>query len=322
MEQSAFLYFLYEGFVRPLLFFVDPSRRIFLIYLLSAYLIGVVVFLLHGYTLRRAIHGVFVWEHWTNNSARVDYLLFVFCNVLKAICVLPLLALGSTLAYGLSETMTYCFGPSPWSMSISTVLWLYPLTLFLVKDFFVYVAHYLLHRNKFLWEFHKVHHSATTMTPITLYRMHPVEMVIQNFQGMLAFSTATAVFYYFNHSLLATATILGVNAFSFVFFLAGANLRHSHVPFRYPKILEYIFMSPYQHQLHHDVRPRLCHSNFGSRLALWDTFFGTLVTSDALDPEDRCFGLPDGLYAENDFLGNLYSPFVGNFRYLRSVLRI
>lgn len=203
-------------------------------------------------------------------------------------------------------------------MPAYAAIYLYPLVLFLVKDFFIYVTHYLLHRNRYLWEFHKVHHSADTMNPFTLYRMHPVEMVLQNLQGLLAFALVTGGFYYFNHTVLFQATILGVNAFSFVFFMAGANLRHSHVPLRYPKCLERIFMSPYQHQMHHDRKGKFCHSNYGSRLALWDYLFGTLHTSDELPLEKRRFGLPEkALHRPNHLWGNLVSPFVGCLRQLK-----
>jgi sterol desaturase/sphingolipid hydroxylase (fatty acid hydroxylase superfamily) len=32
-----------------------------------------------------------------------------------------------------------------------------------------------MHRIPVLWEFHKVHHSAEVLTPISLYRAHPVD---------------------------------------------------------------------------------------------------------------------------------------------------
>ena len=34
----------------------------------------------------------------------------------------------------------------------------------IVNDFFSYLTHYLMHTIPFLWEFHKTHHSATTLT--------------------------------------------------------------------------------------------------------------------------------------------------------------
>ena len=67
--------------------------------------------------------------------------------------------------------------------------------------------------------------------------------------------------------------------FSFIFLLFGANLRHSHVKLRYPKIIEYLLISPYQHQIHHSDNPKHFNKNMGSKLAIWDWMFGTLVLS-------------------------------------------
>jgi sterol desaturase/sphingolipid hydroxylase (fatty acid hydroxylase superfamily) len=42
----------------------------------------------------------------------------------------------------------------------------------------------------FLWEFHKVHHTATVLTPLTIFRVHPVYMCI--FLNILALFTGLA----------------------------------------------------------------------------------------------------------------------------------
>ena len=34
------------------------------------------------------------------------------------------------------------------------------------------------HKIPALWEFHKVHHSAEVMTPLTELRQHPVEIIV------------------------------------------------------------------------------------------------------------------------------------------------
>ena len=59
----------------------------------------------------------------------------------------------------------------------------------------------------------------------------------------------------------------------------GANLRHSHVKLKYPSILEHIFISPYQHQIHHSSNSKHFDKNMGSKLAVWDYLFGTLILS-------------------------------------------
>ena len=51
-------------------------------------------------------------------------------------------------------------------------------TLFLAYELGYWLNHYVPHRVPFLWEFHKVHHSATVLTPLTNFRVHPVYMCI------------------------------------------------------------------------------------------------------------------------------------------------
>ena len=46
--------------------------------------------------------------------------------------------------------------------------------LFLAYELGYWLNHYLSHRIAFLWEFHKVHHSATVLTPLTNFRVHPI----------------------------------------------------------------------------------------------------------------------------------------------------
>lgn len=312
-------YLFREGIVGPVSYLFDPGRRIAWVYLLISGILACIWYMyVLKFSFRNSIREIFKKEYWWSRSAKTDYSLFLICGVCKAIFVIPFLVSGNMLAYLLSMKMTSWLGTPSIHLSAYVVMYLYPIVLFLVKDFSIYVTHYLLHRNRYLWEFHKVHHSADTMNPFTLYRMHPVEMILQNLQGFLAFVLVTGVFYYCNNTVLVRATILGVNAFSFVFFVAGANLRHSHVPLRYPKLLEHIFMSPYQHQMHHDKKGKFCHSNYGSRLALWDFMFGTLHTSDELPLEKRQFGLPGkGLYLANNLWGNLVSPFWGCLKLIK-----
>ncbi len=62
--------------------------------------------------------------------------------------------------------------------------------LFLAYELGYWLNHYLSHRVPFLWEFHKVHHSATVLTPLTNFRVHPVYMCI--FLNILAVFTGLA----------------------------------------------------------------------------------------------------------------------------------
>jgi len=57
-------------------------------------------------------------------------------------------------------------------------VWGQLLTLFLVRDFIHFWVHQLLHRNRYLWEFHKVHHSVTEMGFAAHLRYHWMENVV------------------------------------------------------------------------------------------------------------------------------------------------
>lgn len=97
------------------------------------------------------------------------------------------------------------------------------------SDFCKYWTHRIMHEWPSLWPFHAVHHSAEVLTPLTLARAHPMEMILRNFvislilgavQGLMLFAFAAEV------SLM---TIVGANAIYFLFNHLGANLRHSHI---------------------------------------------------------------------------------------------
>ena len=79
------------------------------------------------------------------------------------------------------------------------------------------------------------------------------------------------------------ATILGANIFIFAFNIAGSNLRHSHIDISYWKWLEYIIISPAQHQVHHSVLKQHHDKNFGVALAVWDWLFGSLHHSEKIE---------------------------------------
>jgi len=186
------------------------------------------------------------------------------------------------------------------------VLLMYTIALFTVSDFSRYWLHRFLHTIPFLWEFHKVHHSAKVLTPITFYRVHPVENLLFGFRYSLSIGLVTGVFIYFFGAMIDIYSILGVNILVFAFSLFGSNLRHSHVPFAYPKVFEKIFISPKQHQIHHSTKH--FDKNFGGYLAIWDNVFGTLKFSN--DVKVLKFGLRKSQMNDyNSILALLIKPF-------------
>jgi sterol desaturase/sphingolipid hydroxylase (fatty acid hydroxylase superfamily) len=127
------------------------------------------------------------------------------------------------------------------------------------------------------------------MTPLTLYRSHPIEVMLSLLRDFLTIGLITGVFFYMFGESVDAGLILGVNAGRFIFNIAGANLRHSHVWLSYGQRLEKIFISPAQHQIHHSDNFNHYNKNYGSQFALWDWVFGTLYVTNGR--EKVTFGL-------------------------------
>lgn len=286
--------------------FLNPQKRVFTGYLFSALAVAVVVALVrNGLSISKAWQGLFSRRIWWSKSARADYRILLV-NQAVMMGILPRLITKLAMATLLFETMHLWFDGRPsfletapgWVVAVT-----FTLLLFLLDDGAKYIVHRALHRVPFLWCFHKVHHTAETLTPFTVYRTHPFEGVIFAMRAVVVQGIATAVFVFFFGDRAQLLTLLGANAFLFTFNAAGANLRHSHVWIAYGRILEHLFISPAQHQLHHSVERRFGDGNFGAVLAIWDWIGGSLQIAGATPPAR--FGLRENTSTSHD-LANIY----------------
>ena len=55
---------------------------------------------------------------------------------------------------------------------------LFTFILFLLDDLTKYLVHRAFHSFPILWAFHRIHHTAETLTPLTVFRTHPIEAII------------------------------------------------------------------------------------------------------------------------------------------------
>jgi sterol desaturase/sphingolipid hydroxylase (fatty acid hydroxylase superfamily) len=142
-----------------------------------------------------------------------------------------------------------------------------------LADFLQWCIHNLLHRVPWLWTFHKVHHSITTMDWIGNWRFHWMEILVyKSLQWLpLAWLSASpeAVF------VVAVLTTLWGD-------FNHANLDLGLGP------LGYVLNTPRMHLWHHDQSSEGgVAKNFGIVFSVWDYLFRT-----AYWPRDRC---PDRL---------------------------
>lgn len=291
--------------------YVDPRKRVFVGYLAAALAIACVAMLgAAGWNLRAgAANGrrlIFSRAIWWSASARADYKMFALNQVLM-MAIAPRLVGRMAIATALFTGLHTLVGGRP-EAALALPGWLavasFTACHFLCDDLSKYLVHRALHRWPVLWALHKVHHSATTLTPLTVYRTHPLEAVLFSLRGSAVQAGVVAVFIFFFGSAVDLFTVLGASVFLFAFNAAGSNLRHSHVRISYGRRLERVLMSPAQHQIHHSVEERHHDKNFGTVFSLWDWLGGTLYLSDR--GESVRYGLSPGPAPEMNGLAALY----------------
>lgn len=266
----------------------DANKRIFHLYLLGAIVLAVPVYIKqithelpeNKKSLLGFLRFLTPWKIYSAASARHDYLLLFINKLIKA-AIFPLIIFAmAPIAIGFSNILEWIFGViEPIAISATAIVFIFTLLLFIFDDFTRFYLHYSLHKYAILWEFHKVHHSATVLTPFTIYRSHPIENLLYAFRMTLTQGVVVGLCYYLFGPTLKMVDILGANLFIFLFNIFGSNLRHSHIRFSWGDKLEKWLISPAQHQIHHGELPSQHHSNFGTCLAIWDRMWGFLQLS-------------------------------------------
>ena len=276
-------------FLQSLLFFIDVERRTYWLYLLSGFSISLLTSWKNKHKLNLLFKGTFSKKYWFNRSCYTDYQWILVNQLLKTLIIVPLLASSLTVALYVNRIFMGSFGAGDFlHWPYQYVVILFSFSLFIIEDFSRFFVHWLYHRIPFLWKFHSVHHSATVLTPLTLYRVHSVEYILNNCRGVFVVGLVSGIFMYCFNGTIGFAEVFGINLFNFLFNLAAANLRHSHVwiSFGY---LEHVFISPAQHQIHHSRDKAHFDKNFGSCLAIWDKAFSSWKNSK--NNKVRRFGL-------------------------------
>ena len=134
---------------------------------------------------------------YTHASAIVDYKFFFVNRLVFPIFLAPFV-LGSAAVSGWTAGVLESVAGAPEAAlapgpAVNLLLTALAIVAF---DAGLFVAHYLQHKVPLLWEFHKVHHSAEVLTPITVYRMHPVDDLLSGTTVALTTGLVYGVFAY------------------------------------------------------------------------------------------------------------------------------
>ncbi len=174
-------------------------------------------------------------------------------------------------------------------------MWAQLLIFFILLDFVQWFTHVLLHRYKFLWRFHKVHHSVKEMGFAAHLRYHWMENIL--YKPLKVFAVM----------LLGGFEPQQAYIVHFIAISIG-HLNHSNIKLTYGP-LKYIFNNPVMHLYHHAYTlPEGSHGvNYGISLSLWDYIFKTSYV-----PEDSGkikLGYADDNKMPKSFFGQLFYGF-------------
>ncbi len=280
-----------ELFSHPL----DPGRRLYWAFLLSSVVLAlaVVMWRNHSMQLRPVLRACLDRQYWRQTSHLVDLALLGLNGFIRLTLLVPLLGSHLLATIWVARGWQSTLGNAPelnWHWSVVALL--YTSVFFIAEDYSRFALHRCMHRVPFLWRMHRVHHGATVLSPLTLYRVHPLEMSVYYLRSLAVFGLVSGTFVYLFGRQLSGFDILGVDALGFLFNLLGANLRHSPVWLSFGP-LERWLVSPAQHQLHHSADPLHRDINFGTCLALWDRLGGSWLPAGA--PRALRFGLTEGV---------------------------
>jgi sterol desaturase/sphingolipid hydroxylase (fatty acid hydroxylase superfamily) len=161
-----------------------------------------------------------------------------------------------------------------------------------------WLQHYLLHRSRWLWHMHAVHHSDLDYDFSTALRFHPFETIYS-----ALFNVAVIA--------LVGAPVAAVVVYEIVSVLF-ASFAHGNLglPLGLDRQLRRVIVTPDLHRVHHSLEATEQATNFGAVTPVWDRLFGTYTDQ----PERGHEAMEIGLRGQRDgfsqsMLGMLASPF-------------
>ena len=138
-----------------------------------------------------------------------------------------------------------------------------------------YGVHYLLHKVRWMWRLHIIHHSDTKVDVTTGTRHHPLDFVIRETFALLAvLLMGMPIAFYLIYRILSV----------FFTYFTHANINMGKID----KYISYIFVTPNMHKFHHHWEMPWTDTNFGNMLSIWDRAFGTFNYDD---PKKVRYGL-------------------------------
>lgn len=245
-----FIYYYNQNINNILYNFIIFFTVLFFLFFLEIIIIG----------FKKSTVGDLFYHYSKNDSIDIFYFLLTTLNLLFIISPLVSFGLPYLFKKGFIFVFDFRFG-----FIFNPII--HFLLFFILVDFCNYWQHRLMHKFDFLWEIHKLHHSATKFNLFTVFREHPLDHALNSIAialpiGILGYPPSNFVIFY-------------------SFFLALGYLKHGKIPYKFGLIGKYIIQAPYFHYLHHLNHNRFYNSNYSNNLIIWDHLFNTFKNEES-----------------------------------------
>ena len=265
---------------------------------------------------RTFLAAAFPRKYFANVSVLLDLKLFFANSILMATGVFMQVVSGAKVSGAIEGGLESWLGASPFvtpgGFALSAAMTLGYLVLL---DLAYWIAHWIMHRYPAMWEFHKLHHSAQVLTPLTEWRQHPVELLLFPMSISIVLGAFYGVMGYLFGAAAQPWSWFGLNVLVMAFMFTTLHLRHSHLWLTGPRWLGHIIQSPAHHQIHHSDKPVHFDTNLGLFLSIWDWTFGTLYIPT--ERESLAFGIGEEGHSHDGVLNAYWLPLLKAWRHAK-----
>ncbi|QJP35474.1 sterol desaturase family protein [Nonlabens sp. Ci31] len=204
-------------------------------------------------------------------------------DTLSATCIgLVNVGISALLKIGIFGIFLFFYNAVPWS--IPRVWWAYIFCIISI-DFCRYWSHRLTHVNRFWWATHVTHHNSEKYNWSVSFRLGWTQHIKIIFFIPIVLMGFDPVLFFICHQIEVL----------YQFWIHTEYIR------KLPAPIEYIFVTPSHHRVHHSRNEKYLDKNFGSTFIIWDRIFGTFQAEE----EQPIYGITKPI--------NSYNPITLNF---------
>ena len=164
--------------------------------------------------------------------------------------------MSAGLKFATFGVIIFFYNLVPWS--IPNTWWAYILCIISI-DFCRYIAHWVAHENRFWWATHVTHHNSEKYNWSVSFRLGWTQHIKIVFFIPVALMGFDPVMFFICHQIEVL----------YQFWI------HTEYIKKLPAPIEYIFVTPSHHRVHHGRNAQYLDRNYGSTLVIWDRMFGT-----------------------------------------------